>query len=274
MRSLSDSFIQDLKSGVLSPLLERIKNDDTLLLAIRKDYINVYYRGGNILRITESEKGYGVEFDKKYDSSEGHVEFSKLKLPQRINTAKESLSVAKTIPALKELMDFWLFKHHKTEREYQQVLVRENNFKPLSNDTEYFVVDIEVADRQLGARFDLSAIRWNSSDRKSLQKCNVAFFEMKYGDNALEGKSGMIDHLDDITKFLQNKTKYYDYLDSVEKQFTQLDDLGLLDFKHAKNLKIELNKNNRPEFVFLLANHNPRSHCCPVNFKILENIAV
>ena len=48
MRKLSNSFMNDLMlaDGRLYPILDRVRQDETLMLAIREDYINVYYRGG------------------------------------------------------------------------------------------------------------------------------------------------------------------------------------------------------------------------------------
>ena len=69
MRELSVSFFNDLMddNGLLHTIRERVKTDDTLLLAIRDGYINIYYRGGNILRIQEQGKGvYQAFFDKQY----------------------------------------------------------------------------------------------------------------------------------------------------------------------------------------------------------------
>ena len=69
MRELSVSFFNDLMddNGLLHTIRERVKTDDTLLLAIRDGYINIYYRGGNILRIQEQGKGVcQAFFDKQY----------------------------------------------------------------------------------------------------------------------------------------------------------------------------------------------------------------
>ena len=65
MRRLPKTFMNDLKNedGKLYPLLERIKKDDTLLLSIRNNYINIYYRGGNLVRISYGAKGYKAFFD-------------------------------------------------------------------------------------------------------------------------------------------------------------------------------------------------------------------
>ena len=53
MRGLSEEFIRALKSRFLEPVLDLVKSDYTLCLEIREDYINIYYRGGNILRIKQ-----------------------------------------------------------------------------------------------------------------------------------------------------------------------------------------------------------------------------
>ncbi len=62
---LSETFMHDLLSGNLSKLLKTVKAD-TLCLEIRENYINIYYRGGNILRVTEANGHYAFGFDQKY----------------------------------------------------------------------------------------------------------------------------------------------------------------------------------------------------------------
>lgn len=58
MRELSKDFLNNLKSakGLLHPILERVEQDDTLMLAIRDNYINIYYRGGSLLKVKEQGK--------------------------------------------------------------------------------------------------------------------------------------------------------------------------------------------------------------------------
>ncbi len=72
MRKLSAKFMGDLvdSNGVLHPILPRVKKDHTLMLAIRENYINIYYRGGNILNLKEHHKGYyQASFDDQYNKS-------------------------------------------------------------------------------------------------------------------------------------------------------------------------------------------------------------
>jgi len=46
----------------------------------------------------------------------------------------------------------------------------------------------------------------------------------------------------------------------MERQFNQLDELGLLNFnKGTSNVKVKLNPNSKPEVIFILANYYRRS---------------
>ena len=57
VRKLNDDFIVALKEGVLSPLLALVKSDSSLCLELRGDYINVYYRGGNLMKVKHRSSG-------------------------------------------------------------------------------------------------------------------------------------------------------------------------------------------------------------------------
>jgi hypothetical protein len=77
-----------------------------------------------------------------------------------------------------------------------------------------------------------------------------------------------------MTEFISDTKQYIDLLQTMQIQFNQLDKLKLLNFKRAKNLEIVLydeekpEEIKRPEVIFILANHNPRS---PKLSKILSN---
>ena len=83
---------------------------------------------------------------------------------------------------------------------------------------------------------------------------------MKYGDSALGGSAGLLKHLKDMDKFISTKDSYANLLQTMESQFNQLDELGLLKFnKGTSNAKVKLNADEKAEVIFILANHNPRS---------------
>jgi hypothetical protein len=257
-RTISKEFMDDLSrpAGVLNPILERIKNDHTLMLAIREGYINIYYRGGNILNVSKREGCYQTFFDVQYAKSGQNVVNPEGEIRNEANAQK----IVRCLPDRKIIMDQYLAKSSKTtEREFQQLVARENNNSSISNESEYFVSDIEVAVPRL-ARFDITAIRWLAKDRKTGNRCRAALIEMKYGDGALGGNAGLLKHLKDMDTFVSNKKQYSSLLQTMESQFNQLDELGLLNFNKGKsNAKVKLNPENKPELIFILANHNPRS---------------
>jgi hypothetical protein len=259
MRALSDVFIEDLSKpdGLLYPVLEHVRKDDTLMISIRENYINVYYRGGNILKLTEQSNGvYQTFFDEKYNITEQDCPDS----PDRITSQNEAKKWVDSFSARKSIMDGFLHEHPKPEREFQQLVARENNTSTISNESEYFISDIEFADSALGARFDLLAIRWLASQRQDGSKCRAALIEMKYGDGALGGKAGLLKHLQDIDALVSDLHAYADLLMTMESQFNQFVQLGLLNFNQCKNgTKVKLDSCDKPEVIFLLANHNPRS---------------
>ena len=89
MRKLFVKFMDDLvnSDGMLHPILTRVKKDHTLMLAIRENFINIYYRGGNILNIKEHHKGfYQASFDDQYNKSGLHIPDS----PTQINHQKDA----------------------------------------------------------------------------------------------------------------------------------------------------------------------------------------
>ena len=64
----------------------------------------------------------------------------------------------------------------------------------------------------------------------------------------------------DIKALISNGVKYKALLETMERQFNQLDELGLLRFNRVSNwTKIQLDPAEKPEVIFILANHNPRS---------------
>lgn len=259
MREISNNFLNSLKNinGFLHPILERVRQDDTLMLAIRKNYINVYYRGGNLLKVKEQSKdSFQSSFDDQYNKSGKTI----LTLPTTIKSQDDARTWVDQFSHLKEMMDIHFSEHRKPEREFQQLVARENNHSNTSNDSEYFVSDIEFADSNLNARFDMLAVRWLASHRKNGSNCRVALIEMKYGDAALGGKAGLLKHLKDIDTLISDQDKYKSLVETIELQFNQLDDLGLLNFNHSSNgTKVKLATSDKPEVIFILANHNPRS---------------
>ncbi|HOP06354.1 MAG TPA: hypothetical protein PLF13_03590 [candidate division Zixibacteria bacterium] len=259
MRKLSDSFLSDLASddGLLHAILERVKQDHTLMLAVRSDYINIYYRGGNLMRIEENKSGsYRCNFNTSYNQTG----FPLPELPEVVESVADVAAWVGSFPQIKQVMDIWFSSSEKSEREFQQLIARENNFSNIANASEYFISDIEFADSELHARFDMLAVRWLATQRRTGANCRPALIEVKYGDGALGGTAGMKKHLEDMDQLIADRDRYAAVLETTKCQFDQLDQLGLLRFRHsARETEVSLDPDDKPEVIFVLANHNPRS---------------
>ena len=159
MRKISEQFKKELLTGSLHNLLTYVKEDDTLDLELRGSEITVYYRGGALLSIEEKEKDF------EWKPLDAEYKKSKTIMPE---TSVENIE--RYIPQAKHVIDKYIVcgpKNHLGEKEIQQLVIKENNYSPNSDDTDYFIVDMEYQDSV--GRFDLVALRWdsNSASRKS-----------------------------------------------------------------------------------------------------------
>lgn len=252
-RAISDEFMKDLQDGKLAGLTRRIQTDDTLMLALRGSYINVYYRGGSILRLTEHNGSYAAEFDVNYTGGQERIKF-----PKSISSAEHCAEWLAALPALKEAMNAHFAAKRKSEREFQQLVAWENNRSLIANDTEYFITDIEFADAEQNARLDMLGLKWRSKDRKDETVCRPVFIEMKYGINAYDGKAGILEHIKDLRAILENSAKCEKLNAIITDQFAQLYKLKLVNFNENATYNRAI-ASGKPEVVFVLANHNPRS---------------
>jgi hypothetical protein len=138
MRELSESFLNDLISpeGKLHPIITRVKSDQTLMLAIRDGFINIYYRGCDILRLTETRKeGYSTFFDNTYNKSGHEMPDS----PARILNTVDANKWVDSFLLRKRVLDEFLSAKGHSEKEFQQLVARENNTSTISNESEYFI---------------------------------------------------------------------------------------------------------------------------------------
>ena len=246
MRKLNDSFLRALQEGGnLHPLLAAVKSDPTLCLELRGDSINIYYRGGNMMKIEQRyNDDFILSFDENYFATPNRID-----LPD----SKDVNAWIEVAPKLKRAMDQWLGKHRNDEREFQQLLLRENNYGRIARSTDYYICDIEYQSES--GRFDLVAVHWpsKSSKRKKAEDRRLVFIEMKYGDNALGGVAGIKSHIDKVNKFLSDPDKLGNFKKDMIGVFSQKRDLGLLEC--GKSLASF--SDEKPLLLLAFANHDP-----------------
>ena len=155
MRQLSRTFLHSLGSGFLSGLTQRVIADKDLDLEIRDNYINIYFKGNSLLHLSEiTPERYRPKIDPKF--------LKGLILDDLTDelTVQNFLSL---IPTIKE--NIVLLGKSSLEIEYEQMIIRANNYEPRNN-SEYFIVDRQYAAGHAG-RFDLTGFYWDRIGRSA-----------------------------------------------------------------------------------------------------------
>lgn len=231
VRGIKKEFINELKNGELRFFLDKlIAEPDKYVLGIRKNYINIYYRGGNILRIRwHRGNKYSFEFDVKYCKNKDDT--SKLEVLSNLNS-KNAADFIANFELMRQEMDSWFIKHPKEERGYQQNLLATNDC----------VIDIEYA---IGRSMRL--------DMLMVTDDTLVIVENKYKTGAIGGKSGVKKHYEDLVKVFDDKDIYDEIIQSVENISNNLYELGL------SSTKIDIQKLKHKKILFLLAGYNSKS---------------
>lgn len=247
--------LSELKSGSLKPLVDLIKSNDDLVLQIRDNYFNVYYKGGNVAKVTSPKS---VEFDENYfrahsEKSDEDWDDIKNKRQDAIDLFKKGL-FGKYIDTVKSAMEtYWhdiLKDKGVAEKMAQHQICILNNFQ-----ADYTVIDLEYqvsteseckyrGNRRTkkgnlpSPRFDIVAIR-NSDHR-------LCIIELKKGTKALKDPSGVQEHAESFANTIgYNKKTKLAFVDEMNNVLLQKRDyLDLLD----KGITIDMSL--EPEFMF------------------------
>lgn len=270
MRILSEAFVNKLK-GEWKPLLDYILSDSDLDLQIRDNYINVYYKGGNILKINPRS----FEFDKFYfytdcnmerkthllkkaedgDDKAKHIiddlDKKRDNLMRNLSYPLNHLKVECYFSQAKSIMEKWeetlndtLKISHKEKQEQQQIAIANRN------DTDYVVLDLEYA---VSRR---SEFAYNGEKGKKVPRFDIiaihngqlVVIELKKGMDATDGLSGVGSHIDCFNHTIGRDEKGI-FIEEMKGLLKQKQDLGILD----KSLKINSAK---PQFIFAFADKN------------------
>jgi len=220
-RGISPEFIGQLTSGVLLPVLERVRHDDTLSLEIRNGYIDIYYRGGRVLGIhgNGASGRFRAEFDTNYCNIDSAYRPTLPKEPPKsIASTDDAAEWVEALAFYKQVMDVFFSDHPKLEREFQQNVLRDNNRHLVGERTEYTILDIEYAQsprafpENSNFRFDMVGMLWPTPrHNRGSRLATPVLIEMKAGDGALashetgDGKRlpGLAKHVTDIEAFLE-----------------------------------------------------------------------
>lgn len=268
MRQLTPTLFNELKekTGKFHALLEYVKADDTLDMEFRGNYFTLYYRGGALLIVEENSDG---SYNWKGITQE-YLLKGKNKYVQKHSNVEQ---FDEYIPEAKHIIDRYISigpKNHLGEKEIQQLVVKENNYSSNSQDTDYFIVDMEYTEvgGKDGYRFDLIAVRWDSiGAARRKNEVSLAIIEVKQGFNSVRtnGSSpGLRLHQEDFSNFIEKKNsgELKDFCEDMVMIFKQKCELGLIianEKIEGITLKFQLVVKNNIDFICLLANYKKAS---------------
>jgi len=241
-RGLHSKKWTEILTKDLLPLMDMVrdkKND--LVLQIRNNYINIYYKGGNLLKITH---GPGFYFDKNYFKGRGITNNEKMTMERKkmFDIIRDEKDYRRFIIEMSHLMnDYWNWlekEKHKSleEKDVQHSLCVENN-----ETSDFTIIDLEfqvstvcdyaykkptvpgsrtIDEEKTSPRFDIIAVR--NRDKR------LCVIELKKGTKALAGKkSGVGDHADSFEgSIMRNSASFIKEMQKVVEDKKNLKLLG------------------------------------------------
>ena len=267
-RHISELFLNELKTGYFSPIVDIVKVDPSLDIELRGTDVMIYYRGGKILTVNEPKDVIKCVADaekllKPLDSS--YYKGDSIIKPS-IDVIDEYFAKAK------HFIDLYEIKKSKLgEKEIQQRVVAENNYSVNSDQSDFFIADMEWEENSsLEGRADIVAFYWGHMDHKK-KNLTMYLIEVKQGHKAIktdkpntkEESPGLLKHFHDFDSFRNDpKTVEFTKKDMLEV-LCQKTELGLvigLDklFLEDKNGHLSTKGiiiEDKVEFVYLLANY-------------------
>lgn len=257
-RILSDDQELALTEGTMRPLLDYALSQPDVRFDIRHHKANLYFRGGNLLRIAfEKSASGGInhfgEFDLNYSIPKGAARLKPSIRRVELDTEADVAACLIELDRFKDLMLNWWEDYPKGERTYEQYIASANEYFEPAMPPEYMVIDIEY--QYARRRFDLVAMRRNptNTDPVGFRTPLLSLWELKCDKRALAGKSGLFDHAVDYRDFVLKQEGAHagraqdEYMMMVQQKvrLELLPDCGFAAFAPA-----------RPEYLLLFADYD------------------
>ena len=255
-RGLNKDFLKELFNGDLQWVLQTVNNKKDIVLAIRHNYIDLYYEDGRLLNIVQGKKYingglYGFYFNPAYiDKEDEKKEFVSTVIGQKRISEFWKKRVAKFIK--------WSEKHYKDKKVKQIERYNERQIMKCNEDNkEFCILDMEYAvPKEMVAckpEIDMIAI---SSDNK------LVLIEYKNGEKAIGNKQSLSKHHTDFVNILKSNA-----IDSIKQSaFNMLQNkkgLEIINKNHYKKIKT-IDDIKSIEILYLLSN-------CKEDSTVLQN---
>ena len=261
-------LLQKLTTGDYKEIIEfASRRENDLDVQIRDNYLNIYYRGGNLLRIQprsfffdefyfhkdvkEMRKTHLIEEAKKGNKKAIDLwNHYKEERQKKFDILRYKGGIIRYCNEMKTVMDAWegelntIDISHDEKNEQQQISM--NN----RGETAYTVIDLEYAVSRN------SSFTYNGNKGKSVPRFDIIavdkygqlyVIELKTGLGAIKNESGIGPHINCFSHTIGRDDKG-DFLDEM---------YNLVEQKKAFNLissEISIDKKKKPQFIFAFSN--------------------
>ena len=219
-------------------------SDDTLCPLLKDEKVDVYYRGfkafsfsldGVIRNLLEFENDL-YEYD----------------IPEKLS----ALDFMKYLPYMKQGIDLWHGKKSMClyEREFSQMIMRENNSHYAGNQSDYFIIDMYYQYKKFEALPDLVGLILERGKRRQ-PTFRLSIIEVKYMDITFTGVAGIRSHIDDYMNLINDKKMLEEMKRDISEMFFQSKKLGLLPGLKNQYERIEIS-DERPELLLAFVSRN------------------
>ena len=256
----NEKFLKNLTEGEYKEIIDfASQRENELDVQIRDNYLNIYYQGGNLLRVhprslyfdefyfhrgaTDIRKTHLIKSDKTEDKEQ--VAFYQRKRDEMFSILRNK-GMAAYSAKMKEIMKEWDADLHTIgishdEKNAQQQISMNNR-----GETDYAVVDLEYAVSKTSSfyykgklekkvpRFDIIAV-----DKTG----QLYVIELKTGLKAIDGNSGIRAHMDCFEHTIGRDSKN-DFINEMDELLKQKQELKLIE----NNARIDTTK--KPQFIF------------------------
>ena len=256
----NEKFLKNLTEGEYKEIIDfASQRENELDVQIRDNYLNIYYQGGNLLRVhprslyfdefyfhrgaTDIRKTHLIRSDKTEDKEK--VAFYQRKRDEMFSILRNK-GMAAYSAKMKEIMKEWDADLHTIgishdEKNAQQQISMNNR-----GETDYAVVDLEYAVSKTSSfyykgklekkvpRFDIIAV-----DKTG----QFYVIELKTGLKAIDGNSGICAHID-CSEHTIGRDSNNDFINEMYELLKQKQELKLIE----NNARIDTTK--KPQFIF------------------------
>lgn len=235
LRHIDDKLIRKFKASNLYQLVQK----ENLLACIRDNAIGIYYNSDRVAKVSLGKEELKCEISSYYLSD---FYITGVRKPSETVTVsdREIVDNIENIIGNSKVRE-------TPEKKAQQHLIHLNN---ANEDSDWYCFDIEYrqsTNKQkdipfFDGRFDILAISKQLPHR-------VAVIELKYGEGAIGGKSGIVKHIMDFRNFQNSKSCIHNFEVEVPTMLKNLSEIGYNVPSHLATGKIQFS--NKIEFIVI-----------------------